>query len=124
MQEPVYSYDKEVDVLYISFSPSERATSAVELNENILLRLNLQEKRAVGLTLMDFSILVEMTNTGPRSFPLTGLNDLDDDWREMVLDIVSRPPVRQILKLQTFTPSLGQAVPATTVERPLVPALA
>ena len=123
MQEPVYSYDKEVDVLYISFSPSERATSAVELNENILLRLNLQEKRAVGLTLMDFSILVEMTNTGPRSFPLTGLNDLDDDWREMVLDIVSRPPVRQILKLQTFTPSLGQAVPTTTIGRQLVPAL-
>ncbi len=124
MQEPVYSYDKEVDVLYISFSPGERATSAVELNANILLRLNRQEKRAVGLTLMDFSVLVEMTNTGPRSFPLTGLADLDDDWREMVLDIISQPPIGQILKLQTFTPSLGQAVPTTTVERPLVPALA
>ena len=123
MQEPVYSYDKEVDVLYISFSPSERATSAVELNANILLRLNRQEKRAVGLTLMDFSILVEMTNTGPRSFPLTGLADLDDDWREMVLDIISQPPIGQILKLQTFTPSLGQAVLTTTVERPLAPAL-
>ena len=52
---PIYNYDKEVDVLYISFSPGEKATTAVELNENILLRLNRSEKRAIGLTLMDFS---------------------------------------------------------------------
>ncbi len=124
MQEPVYSYDKEVDVLYISFAPDERATSAVELNENILLRLNREEQRAVGLTLMDFSVLVETTDMGPRSFPLTGLTELDDDWREMVLDIILQPPVNRILKLQLFTPSLGYATPTTTIERPLAPTLA
>ncbi len=57
--EPVYSYDKDVDVLYISFSPGEKATTAVELNDNILLRFNKAEMRAVGLTLMDFSMLVQ-----------------------------------------------------------------
>jgi hypothetical protein len=50
MQQPKYSYDKEADVLYISFSPGEKATAAVELNDNILLRFNRAEKRAVGLT--------------------------------------------------------------------------
>lgn len=96
----------------------------MELNENILLRLNWAEKRAVGLTLMDFSVLVELTNYGPRSFPLTGLDDLDEDWRELVLEIISQPPVSQILKLQVFTPSLSRAMPATTIERPLIPTLA
>jgi len=38
--EPTYSYDKEADVLYISFSPGEKATSAVELNDNILVVLH------------------------------------------------------------------------------------
>lgn len=117
-QEAVYSYDKEIDVLYISFAPAERATTAVELNENILLRLNRAEKCAVGLTLMDFSVLVELTNFGPRSFPLTGLDDLDEAWQEMVLEVISQPPVSQILKLQFFTPSLSRAMPATTIERP------
>ena len=108
----------EIDVLYISFAPGERATTAVELNENILLRLNRAEKRAVGLTLM------ELTNFGPRSFPLTGLDDLDEEWQEVVLEIISQPPVSQILKLQVFTPSLSRAMPAATIERPLIPALA
>jgi hypothetical protein len=46
-KEPTYSYDKEADVLYISFSPGEKATTAVELNDNILLRFNRAEKRAI-----------------------------------------------------------------------------
>ena len=54
-----YSYDEEVDILYVSFSPGEKATSAVELNDNMLLRLNLAEQRAIGLTLMDYSVLVD-----------------------------------------------------------------
>jgi uncharacterized protein YuzE len=49
-------------VLYISFFPGEKAMTAVELNENILLRFNRAEKRAIGLTLMDFSVLVQITN--------------------------------------------------------------
>jgi hypothetical protein len=45
----------------------------VYLHENILLRFNLTEERAVGLTLMmDFS-KVHVTPLGPRSFPLSGL---------------------------------------------------
>jgi len=64
-QLPTYSYDKEADVLYISFSPGEKATTAVELNDNILLRFNRVEKRAIGLTLMDFTVLVQMTKLGP-----------------------------------------------------------
>ena len=118
---PIYSYDKEVDVLYISFSPGEKATTAVELNDNILLRFNKDEKRAVGLTLMDFSVLIQLTKLGPRSFPLTGLNDLEPEWQETVLEIIKTPPVNQILKVLAYTPTLAEMLPITFVEKPPIP---
>ena len=121
-QIPTYSYDKEADVLYISFAPGEKPTSAVELNDNILLRFNLNEKRAVGLTLMDFAVLVQMTRLGPRSFPLSGLKDLDPEWLETVIEIITKPPVNQILRVSSYMPSMAEAIPITWVEKPPVPA--
>jgi len=118
---PVYTYDKDVDILYISFSPGEKATTAVELNDNILLRLNREERRAVGLTLMDFSVLIQRAELGPRSFPLTGLADLEEDWQEMVIEIITSPPVNEILKVSTYSPSVVETIPITSVERPPVP---
>ena len=120
-QEPIYSYDKEVDILYISFSPGEKATTAVELNDNILLRFNKAEKRAIGLTLMDFSVLIQLTNLGPRSFPLSGLNDLEPEWQETVLEIIKTPPVNQILKVLAYTPTFTETLPITFVETPSIP---
>ena len=117
-EKATYSYDKEADVLYISFSPGEKATTAVELNDNLLLRFNRAEKRAIGLTLMDFSVLVQFTNLGPRSFPLSGLSELEPDWYDTVIEIITTPPVSQILKVQVYTPSLTETVPIALVERP------
>lgn len=124
MNEPTYSYDKEVDVLYISFAPGERVTSAVELNDNILLRFNRTEKRAIGLTLMDFSVLVQLTNLGPRSFPLTGLAELEPDWQDTVIEIITTPPVSQILKVSIYTPTLAETVPIALVEKLPIPVAA
>ena len=117
-KEPTFSYDKEADVLYISFSPGEKATTSVELNDNILLRFNRADKRAIGLTLMDFSVLVQITELGPRSFPLTGLNELEPDWQETVIEIITKPPVSQILKVSVYTPSMSETVPIAHVEKP------
>ena len=121
VENPVYSYDKDVDILYISFYPGEKATTAVELNAAILLRFNREEKRAIGLTLMDFSVLIQPTDLGPRSFPLTGLADLEESWREMVIGIITSPPVNQILKVSTYSPSIVETIPITSVERPSIP---
>jgi len=118
---PMYSYDKEADVLYISFAPGETPTAAVELHDNILLRFNLAAKRAIGLTLMDFSVLVQMTQLGPRSFPLSGLKDLEPDWQEIVIDIITKPPVNQILRVSSYMPSMAEEVPIISVEKPPTP---
>ncbi len=115
---PVYNYDQEMDILYISFSPGERATTAVELNDNVLLRLNRDERRAIGLTLMDFSVLAQSTKFGPRYFPLTGLADLEEEWQEMVMEIITRPPVSVVLKVSAYVPSVLETIPITAVKRP------
>jgi uncharacterized protein YuzE len=115
MSEPVFTYDEASDTLYISFTPGEAATG-IELTDHILLRVNKSERRAIGLTLLDYSILAQTTEIGPRSFPLTGLDELSDDLREMVLDILLRPPVHDILSLSAYTPSLAETIPIISLQ--------
>ncbi len=116
--ETVYTYDRECDILYISFSSGEKAETAVELNDSILLRFSRSERRAVGLTLMDFSVLVQPDDLGPRTYPLTGLRELEQSWKDAVIEIITKPPVSQILKLSVYTPSLTDTVLTAFVEKP------
>lgn len=115
MSEPVFTYDEASDTLYISFAPGEAATG-IELTDHILLRVNKRERRAIGLTLMDYSILAQTTDIGPRSFPLTGLDALSDELRQMVLDILLHSPVRDILSLSAYTPSLAGTIPIISLQ--------
>ncbi len=118
MNKPIFNYDEPSDTLYVSFAPGENATG-IELNEHILLRINKAERRAVGLTLFDYSILAQRTDFGPRSFPLTGLDELSDGLRELVLDILRREPVSGILSLFAYTPSVVETIPIVSLEPPL-----
>ena len=120
MTEPIRNYDEMSDTLYISFSPGERATG-IELNDHILLRINKKERRAIGLTFFDYSLLAQKTEVGPRSFPLTGLADLSDELREVVLDILQRPPVSELLFLSSYTPSISESVPITSLQPVVIP---
>ncbi len=122
MTKPVFSYDELSDTLYVSFAPGEKATG-IELNDHILLRINKRKRRAIGLTFFDYSLLAQKAELGPRSFPLTGLAELSDELREVVLDILQRPPVSDILFLSTYTPSIVETMPITSL-RPVVMAAA
>ena len=82
----------------------------------MLLRINKHERRASGLTLLDYSVLAQPTEVGPRSFPLTGLMQLSADLRALVLDILRRPPVCRLLSLSAYTPSLLEIVPIATLQ--------
>ncbi len=116
--ETIYTYDRECDMLYISFFSGEKAATAVALNDNILLRFNRSEKRAVGMTLMDFSVLVQLDDLGPRSYPLTGLDQLERSWKDTVIEIITKPPASKILRLSVYTPSLTDTVPTAVVKKP------
>ena len=115
MTKPIFNYDEMSDTLYVSFAPEEKATG-IELNDHILLRINKKERRAIGLTFLDYSLLAQRTEVGPRSFPLTGLAELSEELREMVLDILRRPPVSDILFLSTYTPSIVETIPITSLQ--------
>ncbi len=115
MTKPIFNYDEMSDTLYVSFAPGEKATG-IELNDHILLRINKKERRAIGLTFLEYSLLAQKTEVGPRSFPLTGLAELSDELRETVLDILLHPPVSDILFLSTYTPSIAETVPITALQ--------
>ncbi len=117
MAPPTFRYDETSDTLYISFAPGENATG-IELNEHILLRINKAERRAVGLTIFEYSLLAQLTEIGPRSFPLSGLAQLSRELQELVLEIARRPPVSDFLALSAYTPSAAETVPITSL-RPL-----
>ncbi len=116
MTEIRFNYDEPEDILEIFFGDNEPSTG-IELTDHILLRLDQTTERAVSLTLLHFSILTERTEYGPRSFPLHSLKDLPEPLRELVLRIVTRPPVNQFLKLSYFQVSSIKQVPFTYIER-------
>jgi uncharacterized protein YuzE len=117
MAAPVFKYDEISDTLYVSFAPGESATG-IELNDHILLRINKADRRAVGLTFFEYSLLAQRTEVGPRTFPLTGLVQLSEELRKLVLEIVLRPPVSDIISLYAYTPSSLETIPITSL-RPL-----
>jgi len=108
-------YDREADILEIFFGENEPATG-IELTDHILLRLNRKTKRAVSLMFDNFSVLVEQTEYGPRSFPLNKLDSLPEDLREVVLQLLTTMPVSQFLKVSQLQLSPTERVPLTYVE--------
>ncbi len=58
-----------------------------------------------------------MTNAGLCQFPLSGLRDLEPEWREMALDVLTTPPVNEILKISMYTASADETVPIALVNQ-------
>jgi hypothetical protein len=108
-------YDQEADSMEIFFAENETATG-IELTDYILFRLNKQKRRAVSLTLLHFSILTELTEYGPRSYPLDGLEEVPEDLRLLALRLIISMPVSQFLKLSHFQASPTEKIPFTYVE--------
>ena len=96
-------YDKDADVLYVSFGQSEHVTG-VELADNILLRLDTGEAtgdlpRAVGLTFVSFSGMMAHQRDKPLTITLERLRDLPDDLWQAVIGVVTTPPVSDVLEV-------------------------
>jgi hypothetical protein len=108
-------YEQDEDILEVFFGQNEPATG-IELTDHIVLRLNQHTGRAVSLTMLHFSILVERTEYGPRSYPLDHLDELPEDLREIAVRIITTTPVNQFLKLSNFQVSPTKHVPLTYVE--------
>lgn len=121
MNTPIYTYDQASDTLSIVFIPGEKATG-IELTDHILLHINKTARQVNRITLLDYSVLIEQTVYGPRIFPLTGLADLTEPVRDLVLDLLREAPSNAFLQLMASTAIDGQIVPVLLVQ-PIAPEL-
>ncbi len=108
-------FDEDADILEIFFGENEPATG-VELTDQIILRFNRKMKRAISLTLLDFSVLTEHTEYGPRSYSLSAIDDLPEDIRELIPKLITSMPVNQFLKISYFQASTTKRVMLVYVE--------
>ena len=108
-----YDYIEDADILEIFFVQGA-ATNAVEIADDITLRFDKQRGEAMSLILNNYSYLVEPAQFGPRSFRLR-IDQLPDATREIVTQIINRPPVNLCIRMLTFTPD-QRAIHIVTVE--------
>jgi hypothetical protein len=95
-----FEYDREGDVLDVYFGDKRRAWT-IELTENITVGIDRQAEKVVSLSFLDFSRLARPTASGPQSFPVTGLAEIPDGERELVLRLITSPPVTCWLDVST-----------------------
>lgn len=114
MNKPKFNYDKISDTLNVTFVENVGGTG-IELNENVLLKVDLKEKCATSLTLFNYSLLSKKSEFGIRSFPLTELNDLPNEIKEIVVNILNSEPVNEILLVSDFTSSVTKHIPITSL---------
>lgn len=103
MSEIKYNYDRETDVLYVSFGRSEHVTG-VELADNILLRLDTgkvteEPPCAVGLTFISFARMMESHRDRPLTISLEALRNLPEDLCQAVIAVLTSPPVSDFLSV-------------------------
>lgn len=54
-KELMLGYDKEADVLYLSFGEPEKGMEYIELGSNVIVRVHPETQKIVGVTVMDFA---------------------------------------------------------------------
>ena len=111
-----YEYDEIGDVLDIYFGENRRAWT-IELTENIMISIDRQTEEAVSLTLLDFTELIRPTPVGPQSFPLTGLDDIPADERDLVIKVLTTPPVSDLLDVSSVLSPPASLLPIMHLER-------
>lgn len=110
-------YDEDADMLEIFFDKGP-ASSAIELADPLILRFNRETGQALSLSILTFSKVTQMTELGPRSFRLDGLEPLPASLREIVVRIITTPPVSHFLKVTVYYSGTEQSpIPMSFIER-------
>lgn len=107
-------YDELSDTLTISFQPNVIATG-VELNDQLLLRIDKEQNSAVGLVIFDYSLISQQTDIGRLSVPLSGLAQLSKKAQRQVITILQSSPVNQYLSLSAYSSNFSELVPISSV---------
>jgi uncharacterized protein YuzE len=118
-QEPMrlvrITYDSEGDILYLAF---DHPTAAIgyQLSDQLLLRVDPQTQRLVGLTIFNFNFSVHVKSG--RQLPLPGI-EADPETKPLWFQILATPPIAHFLRVVVgqqevsavlLRPSLQEAV--------------
>lgn len=112
-----YEYDEVSDLLDVYFG-EKRPAWTIELTDNIMLSIDRQTGQAVSLSFLDFTELIRPTPLGPRSFPLTGLADLPLAERDLVVKVLTTPPVNAWLDVSAVQTLPDSPFAVTHLETP------
>ncbi len=96
-------YDQDGDMLEIFFAPGP-ASGALELADPLILRFDHKTGKALSLSVLTFSKIMQMTELGPHSFRLHDLETLPSALRKMVINMITTPPVSHFLKVIVYYP--------------------
>lgn len=91
-------YQREDDILYVTFGQEGRKGVGFNLHDNVLLRFDGQSGEPLGLTMIDYSKL--------KKLPLIPLNDassLPQELARTVKHILLSDPVRRFIEVDTTT---------------------
>ena len=101
MSEIKVNYDRDADVLYVSFAQSQHVTG-IELTDNILLRVDTGKTSgkppyAAGLTFVNFARMMATYRDQPLTISLEQLRNLPSNLCSAVLTVLTTSPISDFL---------------------------
>lgn len=100
----LWSYDTEGDILEIFFERGP-ATATVELTQGVFMRFNRQARNPLSLGFVSVTPLLKPGEFGPALLHLDGLDTLSPEMRQVVLEILTSPPVNYVFKVFSYRPA-------------------
>lgn len=100
----LWSYDTEGDVLEIIFARGS-APATVELASGVFLRFDPERGEALSLGIVSATPLLQPGEFGPYLLRLDGLTGLPANMQQVVLTILTSPPVSDVLRVFSYLPT-------------------
>jgi len=94
----VLDYQRQDDILYVTFGEEGRKGFGVNLHDNVLLRFDRNSGEPLGLTFIDYSRL-----KGLGAVPLNDFSKLPEGVEPMVRRILLSEPVCRFIEVDTTT---------------------
>jgi hypothetical protein len=96
----IFNYQREDDILYVTFGQEGRKGMGFNIHNNILLRFDRFAEEPLGLTFIDYSKLKMLCD-----IPIADLSKLPDGLKKTVRRILLSEPVSRFIEIdpQNFT---------------------
>jgi hypothetical protein len=94
----ILNYQREDDILYVTFGQEGRKGMGVNLHNNILLRFDRHSGEPLGMTFIDYSKLRMLP-----SIPLNDLSALPEELKKTIHQILLSDPVCRFIEIDPST---------------------